>query len=128
MSLDPRLENQITGALAASGRRDAIAIDPRLAEKLLRKLGSSVNDMLRQGREPVLLCGGDIRRPLRALTRRALPKLAVLSVNEIPTNIELRSFAVIKVDDDEPRREPSRMETIARVPMNDARTADGAAF
>jgi flagellar biosynthesis protein FlhA len=127
LSLDPRLENQLAGALAVSGRKDAMAIDPRLAEKLLRKLGSSVSDMLRQGREPVLLCGGEIRRPIRALTRRALPKLAILSVNEIPTNIELRSFAVIRTDDEEPRREP-RTETGARTSLNEARIVDGAAF
>lgn len=130
LSLDPRLENQITTALAASGRRDALALDPRLAEKLLRKLAAGANDMMRHGREPVLLCGGDVRRQLRALTRRALPKLAILSVNEIPGNIDLRSHLVIKVDDEEPRRDGARIESLAgpQGPLNDVRRPDGAVY
>ncbi|MBC7768215.1 MAG: FHIPEP family type III secretion protein [Phycisphaerales bacterium] len=105
LSLDPRLENQIVSAVASSPRRDALALDPRLAERVLRKLGAAANDMMRQGREPVLLCGGEIRRHMRTLTRRTLPKLSVLAVSEIPTNIELRSHAIVKLDDDDLRKE-----------------------
>lgn len=108
MSLDPRLENQIQGTLAAGARRDTLALDPRLADRLLRKLASGANDMMRQGREPVLLCGGELRRPLRALTRRSIPRLSILAVAEIPMNVELKSHAIVKLDE-EPRREPARL-------------------
>lgn len=53
---------------------------------------------MRDGREAVLLCGPDIRRPLRALTRRSIPKLSVLSISEIPLNIELRSHGIVKLE------------------------------
>jgi flagellar biosynthesis protein FlhA len=56
--------------------------------------------MARAGRPAVLLCGGDLRRPLRAVTKRALPRLSVLSVNEIAANIELSSFSVVRIDDE----------------------------
>ncbi|WP_135212651.1 flagellar biosynthesis protein FlhA [Vitreimonas flagellata] len=121
MSFDPRLENQISGAINTSARRDALAIDPRLAEKVLRKLGAGVNDMMRQGRAPVLLCGGDIRRQLRALTKRSLPKLSVISVNEIPASIDLRSHLIVRLDEDEAKREPAP----ARRPMVETRMSDG---
>lgn len=103
ISLDPRLENQIQTALAASGRKDALALDPRLAEKLLRKLVQMTNDMMREGREPVLLCSGDIRRQLRALTKRSAPRLSILSVGEIPASIDLRSHGIAKIDEDSVR-------------------------
>ncbi len=98
MSLDPRLENQIQISVASSPKKDAFALDPRLAEQVLRKIGTMAGEMMRDGREQVLLCGPDIRRQMRTLTRRSVPKLAVLSVNEIPMNIELRSHGVIKLD------------------------------
>ncbi|HYD85977.1 MAG TPA: flagellar biosynthesis protein FlhA [Vitreimonas sp.] len=123
LSLDPRLENQITAAVAASARRDALALDPRLAERLLRKLAGGANEMMRQGREPVLLCGGEIRRQLRAMTRRTIPKLSVLGTGEIPASIDLRSHAVIRLDDAEPGRE---MQTPA--PRQTAKEYDDAAF
>jgi flagellar biosynthesis protein FlhA len=100
MSLDPRLENQMVSALALSPRRDGSALDPRLVDKLLRKLALAANEMARAGRPAVLLCGGDLRRPLRAVTKRALPRLSVLSVNEIAANIELSSFSVVRIDDE----------------------------
>jgi flagellar biosynthesis protein FlhA len=99
MSLDPRLENQLQSSLAGSQRKDVLSIDPRVAEALLRKLVATSDAMMKDGRDPVLLCGGEIRRQIRALSRRSAPRLCVLSVNEIPTSIELRSWAVIRADD-----------------------------
>ena len=103
MSLDPKLENQIQAAVAAASKKDTLILEPRLAERLLRKLGAMANEMMREGREPVLLCGGEIRRQLRALTRRSAPRLSIVSVNEIPTSIDLRSHGIVRVDEDVPR-------------------------
>lgn len=110
ISLDPRTENQILSNVTS--RRDALPLDPRLAEQLIRKLSSATADMLRQGREPVLLCAGDIRRALKSITRRSIPRLAVLSVSEIPTSVELSSFAIVRLEDSVERRsDPQRVPT-----------------
>lgn len=98
LSLDPRVENQILQAVAASGRPDKLSIDPKLAETLIRKLAALSDEMMQKGRNPVLLCGPDVRRQLRTLTARAVPRLAILSVNEIPMNIELSSHGIVKLD------------------------------
>jgi flagellar biosynthesis protein FlhA len=47
---------------------------------------------------PVLLCGPDIRRHLKNFTRRSVPRLAVLSVAEVPYQIDLKSFSVVALD------------------------------
>jgi flagellar biosynthesis protein FlhA len=54
--------------------------------------------MMRQGKSPVLLCAGPIRRILLKLTQRSIPHLSVLSVDEIPLRISLQSFDVVKAD------------------------------
>ncbi len=54
--------------------------------------------MMRQSLAPVLLCNGEIRRFLKTFTRRTIPKLAVLSVNEVPHTVDLKSFSVVKFD------------------------------
>jgi flagellar biosynthesis protein FlhA len=97
LSLDPRLENQI---IAGSGTAEASALgmEPRLAEQLLRKLAPMAESMMRQGKAPVLLCAGNIRRLLLKLTQRSIPQLAILSVDEIPVRVSLHSFDVVKVD------------------------------
>ncbi|WP_109807731.1 flagellar biosynthesis protein FlhA [Sphingosinithalassobacter portus] len=97
LSLDPRLENQIIGA-ARPGASGGMALDPRLAEQMLRKLAPLSDEMFRQGRAPVLLCGAELRRHLRGLTRRALPRLSILSISEIPFRIDLKSFDIVKLE------------------------------
>jgi flagellar biosynthesis protein FlhA len=44
------------------------------------------------------LCGPEIRRSLKLFTRRTIPRLAILSVNEVPSTIDLRSFEVVMVE------------------------------
>lgn len=99
LSLDPRIENQILTSVKATGNVDSLVIDPKLAQTLLAKLVDLSGAMQQKGRTAVLLCGGEIRRQLKLLTRRSLPKLAVLSVNEIPMNIDLESFDIVRADD-----------------------------
>jgi flagellar biosynthesis protein FlhA len=98
LSLDPGIESQISSDLMASDGRDSLVIEPRLAETLMRKTGPLVEAMLKEGLSPVLLCGPAIRKQLRAFLRRTAPRLAVISVNEVPQSINLRSFGVLKRD------------------------------
>ena len=101
LSLDPRVENQITSTIQANPQSESIIMEPRIAEQLLRRLASLSNDMINQGRTPVLLCGAAIRRQVRNLTERTIPRLTILSVGEIPKNIELRSFEVVRIEPQE---------------------------
>ena len=98
LSLDPMIENQILASLASKSGSSSLGVEPRLAEKLLRQLGQLSGRMHMEGRSPVLLCSPEIRRPMRTLTRRSIPKLSILSVNEIPMNIDLRSYDVVTLD------------------------------
>lgn len=98
LSLDPSIENQILAGLAARSGPSTLGVEPRLAEKLLRHLGQLSGKMHLEGRAPVLLCSPEVRRPMRTLTRRSIPKLAILSVNEIPMNIDLRSYDIVTFD------------------------------
>jgi flagellar biosynthesis protein FlhA len=94
MSLDPRLENELTGNLAGAGR----PLDPRLADSLVRRIAPIADRMFHDGRAPVLLCGAEIRKAIKTLTQRAIPRLSVVSVNEIPERIELSSYDVVRTD------------------------------
>jgi flagellar biosynthesis protein FlhA len=98
MSLNPRVEAQIADNIRRSDGRGAFVIEPRLAEQLLRKLLPMADAMMRQSLSPVLLCGPEIRRHVKTFTRRTIPRLAVLSVNEIPPTIDLKSFDVVTLE------------------------------
>ncbi|WP_322026148.1 flagellar biosynthesis protein FlhA [Burkholderia sp. BCC1977] len=98
LTLDPVLENAIAHNLQGADGTGAFVLDPRLAESLLARLAGQVESMLRQNLSPVLLCRPELRRHLKIFSRRIAPHLAVLSMNEIPHVINLRSFAMVSVD------------------------------
>jgi flagellar biosynthesis protein FlhA len=98
LSLDPRIENQIAAGLANVGAGGMLPIEPGLAERLMRRLAAMTEAMHKDGRAPVLLCGSELRRHFKTFTRRSIPRLSVLSVNEIPMRINLSSFDVVKVE------------------------------
>lgn len=97
LSLDPRLENRIIAGVG-SAEAATLGMEPRLAEQLLRGLAPLAEAMMRQGKAPVLLCAGPIRRLMVKLTQRSIPNLAILSVDEVPMRISLHSFDVVKVE------------------------------
>jgi len=98
LSLDPRIENQIAASIGANAGGGSLVVEPRLAEQVIRKLSPLADEMFKQGRAPVLLCGAEIRRHLRTLTRRSIPRLSILSVSEIPMRISLKSFDVVRLE------------------------------
>jgi len=98
LSLDPRIENQIVTNVAQPGAASGLVVEPKIADQLIRRLSSLTEKMHLEGRAPVLLCGGEVRRQLKAFTRRAIPNLSVLSVNEIPMRINLSSFDVVRLE------------------------------
>ena len=99
LSLEPRLENRIVAQTSDGMAENLIAADPRLAEQILKALAPLVDRMLRQGRTPVLLCAGTIRRAMVRLTQRTMPQLSIISVEEVPTRIALSGFAVVKLEE-----------------------------
>jgi flagellar biosynthesis protein FlhA len=98
LSLEPRLENQIATSIRSGGDAGETLLDPVLTDKLLRSLAPLANAMFNKGRNPVLLCGDEVRRHIKRLTRRSLPKLSVLGLSEIPERIRLKSFAVVELE------------------------------
>jgi len=98
LSLDPRAEGQIAESLRRTEAGSNLMLDPRLAEQLIRKLLPAVETMIRESVAPVLLCRPEIRRHLKTFTKRSIPRLSVLSVNEIPHTIDLASYSIIKMD------------------------------
>jgi flagellar biosynthesis protein FlhA len=97
MSLDPRVEGQLADSVRRADPSTGLILEPRFAEQLVRGLIPMVEAMIRQSLSPVLLCSPEIRRHLKAFTRRSIPKLSVLSVSEVPHTVDLRSFSVVTI-------------------------------
>ncbi len=97
ITLQPRLEQTLAGALQPTDRGTAIVIEPDLMQRLLTRIAMQVEAAAATGVQPVLLCSARIRRPLRRLIERALPAQPVLAYAEVTGEVDVQSAGVVEV-------------------------------
>jgi flagellar biosynthesis protein FlhA len=94
ITLDPSLE-QILHNTLASGDGDAAALEPGLADRLLRSLQNAARQQEAEGRAAVLLVSPLLRPILARFVRHAVEDLHVLAYTEIPDNRQVRIVATV---------------------------------
>jgi flagellar biosynthesis protein FlhA len=95
ISLDPRLEQKLADSLQATSTGIYPVIDPQMLQKIMAELSVRAEQVISQGRSPVVLTSARIRLPFKRLTERFLPSLAVLSFNEIIPGLEVESVGMV---------------------------------
>ncbi|QDT66767.1 flagellar biosynthesis protein FlhA [Calycomorphotria hydatis] len=90
ITLDPALEEALSSGFDFGENGLVVKLSPVVAEKVTAAIGQSLTRLVEAGHPPVVICGPQIRAGLKQITRTSLPKLAVLSLNEITrdTNVE----------------------------------------
>jgi flagellar biosynthesis protein FlhA len=92
IGMDKELEHVLAQALQAGGGK---AIEPGLANTLLREARSAVQTQENLGFPTVLLVPGQIRDLMARFLKRTLPQLKVLSQDEVPGFKTVRVTAVV---------------------------------
>lgn len=93
LTLESSLEQKLNQVIV---NKEFLALEPQTTEQLINSLAEQVEQMLQERKRPVLLCSSMLRRHLKQLTQRVFPHLTVLAMNEIPVNVQVESFGVIK--------------------------------
>ena len=93
MALDPQLERILLQAV--SGGSDGSAIEPGLADGLLRKTAELAPRQEDMGLPPVLLVPAQLRMLLSRFLRRAVPSLKVVANSEVPENRTIRVTGLV---------------------------------
>lgn len=101
MTFDPAIESEflqsVQAARSADGSPQSFVLEPKLAEQIIARLIQQAERMMKSNLLPVLLCSPELRRHIRAMSERVMPHLRVLSMTEVPQNIELKSWGVISL-------------------------------
>ncbi len=95
ITIDPRLEQQLTQSVRQSPTEMALIIEPKLARHVVEVLTKFVQQMLAGGHQPVILCAPQLRLAFRRFFESTFTNLAVLSYAEIPARIQIQNAAVI---------------------------------
>jgi flagellar biosynthesis protein FlhA len=100
ITLDPGLEQSLTEGVQRTPGGSFLAVEPSKLESMLDAL-RRVLEALPGGdaRTPVVLSSQAIRSPLFRLLSRVLPRVAVLSHNELPSEVRIVAAGQVRLED-----------------------------
>lgn len=98
VTLDPALEDVLANGIEFSEQGPVIRLTPQVIEGMTAELTRQAKKQLRSGTAPVVVCGARVRPVLRHIVAGPLPKLAVLSLEEIPRDTRLQSVGHVPLN------------------------------
>jgi len=87
----PELEAEILEAVRQAETGEYVPIEPARADAIGENTAKAVQPLVLAGQEPVVLCSAQVRRFFKRIVARQLPRLVVLSYNEIDPAVQLQS-------------------------------------
>src|SRR5262252_1058163 len=97
LMLSYELEDTLTKAIQHTEHGSYLAIDPKLAQRLITELTQAVETIMQQQQAPLLVTSPLTRPHVKRLTEPYVPQLVVLSHNDIVANVRIRNLGVVKV-------------------------------
>ena len=101
VTLDPRLEQTLLQAVTRGEGGSFLALDPRVAQKVLLALSKQIEILNKQGHPPLVLCSPLVRPYFKRLLDKVLPNLTVLSYNELDPKVEIQSAGSVRTGDED---------------------------
>jgi len=98
LTLVPGLEQEMRGAVQSTPTGNMLAIEPQLAQSLIRNLTAQLDQAADQGHNPILICSGQIRLALKRLIERSLPSLSVMAYTEIVPKVEVEAVGTVDAE------------------------------
>ncbi|HEY2148072.1 MAG TPA: flagellar biosynthesis protein FlhA [Pirellulales bacterium] len=95
VTLDPALEDRIRAGIEHSERGMFIRMSPQAVETTCRLIAAEIEKLVRANHPPVVLVSPQIRAGLKQMTASHLPRLVVLSFNEITRDTQIESVALV---------------------------------
>ncbi|KOF55855.1 MULTISPECIES: flagellar biosynthesis protein FlhA [Clostridium] len=97
VTLSPDIENLIANNIQKSVKGSFPAIDPDSTTKILRSVKDTIDSVNFNDGQPVILVSPKIRPAFRKLTEMVFPNVSIISLNEIPNEIEIKTEGVVRL-------------------------------
>ncbi|MFT5291098.1 MAG: flagellar biosynthesis protein FlhA [Planctomycetota bacterium] len=99
IALDPAVEARLAQAVGASKEQGLPPVGPAYLQVLVERISEALGAAARGGHEVVVLARSNVRRFLNELVSSSLPKVAVLSYNEVVPAKAVETSEVVTVED-----------------------------
>ncbi|MEC8590262.1 MAG: flagellar biosynthesis protein FlhA [Planctomycetota bacterium] len=95
ITLDPALEDRISAGIEHNERGLFVRLAPNLVQEICDRISAETVTLSRQGLTPVVLVSPQIRPGLKQMTAAMLPRLVVMSYNEVTRDTQIESHGLV---------------------------------
>ncbi|MEZ5979736.1 MAG: flagellar biosynthesis protein FlhA [Planctomycetota bacterium] len=99
VTLDPTLESRIAASVDPKDRSESRPVDPAYLQRLVERIESKLSGAAKSGRDVVLLVRSNVRRLVGELVRASLPKVAVVSYNEVVPAKSIETVDIVRMEE-----------------------------
>ena len=100
VTLDPGIEARLAAAVGTgAGEADSQPVNPAYLQALMEKVADSIGAAAKGGKDVVLLVRSGVRRFLAELVRSSLPKVSVLSYNEVVPAKAVETLGIVRMEE-----------------------------
>jgi flagellar biosynthesis protein FlhA len=97
MTLHPHVEELVANSLLQTEQGVQLVMDPNTAHGLINEIARTVEGHPEVASQPILLTSPTSRRHIYKLTSRFIPQLVVLSHNELSSDADVQSVALVEM-------------------------------
>jgi flagellar biosynthesis protein FlhA len=95
ITLDPSFEQRLLESVRQTEAGQVLALDGHTVDALVRGCTDLLDEAERLNMSPVLVCSPQVRAALSRLVRQVLPRLTVISYNEVSRTAQIESLGVV---------------------------------
>jgi len=97
--VDQSVENIVSGWIRRTEQGNIFAVDPAVAQEIVRKVSDVLERTSSLNWQSVVLCSAEIRRHFKRLIERFIPNLVVLSYNDILSDVKIEHLGTVELPD-----------------------------
>ncbi|HEX9025353.1 MAG TPA: FHIPEP family type III secretion protein, partial [Clostridium sp.] len=97
VTLDPNIEDIIANNTQKSVQGSFPTVDPDTTTKILTGIKNTVESVYFYNNQPIILVSPNIRCVFRKLIEMVFPHIMVISLNEVPNDVQINSEGVVRI-------------------------------
>ncbi|MCL9636380.1 flagellar biosynthesis protein FlhA [Bacillus zanthoxyli] len=97
LTLSGKVEKTMAEAVQQTEHGNYLSLDPSVSQAIVESIAKQTETLSFQEQSPIVLCSPAVRMYVRQITERYFPHMAVLSYNELETNVEVQSVGVVDI-------------------------------
>ena len=97
VTLDPAIEDIVANNIQKSVQGSFPTVDPDTTTRILGAIKDTVESVYFYNNQPIILVSPNIRAVFRKLIEMVFPQIMIISLNEVPNDVQINSEGVVRI-------------------------------